>query len=173
MSMRVKVTVKAFCGMTLLLSIVALISLSVVAWAQQELSHPLTRAAAAEEHVTISEDISFSWTIVVMIVIAATGYAVAAYSVKVHHGDTNVHFVGLEKKDFLTSSAHTKICAEVQKTAQEVKKAGEDAKAAAKKAGDDAKAAADHIENSIDDLKWGLVEAMPELLKTLRPKPRD
>ena len=90
MSLQAKVTVRAFFGMTFVLSTIAVVGFTVLVWAQGPAD--VTRATTTtQEHLIISEDIMFSWPIVIMIVTSAVGYAGVVYSVNQHHKDARIH----------------------------------------------------------------------------------
>lgn len=94
--MRVKLFARAFFGACFILSVVALLCSVGMVLAQpagtNSSRQPIVVNANGEtEHVVISENITFSWPVVVVIVVSASGYAGMVYSVNQHHKDGKIH----------------------------------------------------------------------------------
>ena len=84
-------------GMALVLSVVAALLVGGVSTVAQ----PMPKAAASDETLTVNENTTFSWPIVVLIVTSAIGYGGVVWSVRQHHTDGHVHMTDQDiAKDF-------------------------------------------------------------------------
>jgi 1-aminocyclopropane-1-carboxylate deaminase/D-cysteine desulfhydrase-like pyridoxal-dependent ACC family enzyme len=90
-----------FFGFLFFVTVLALLMSVAIATAQSGGRVPSARTATlvaasggtetVNEHMTVSEDLTFSWPIVVMLCVSAAGYAGVVASVRQHHANNDAH----------------------------------------------------------------------------------
>jgi hypothetical protein len=81
--MAVRTFLRATFTMMFWLSSAVMVVLAGAGYAQPE--------SATTQRILISEDLTFSWPIVVLIVVSAVGYGGVVWSVRQHHQDKGIH----------------------------------------------------------------------------------